>query len=79
MHPEFTYFREVDFSSAASIIVSRRRFESVGGFDPVYIPAYFEDPDLALKFRKNGWKNYVMPLSKVLHHEMACTLERLSA
>ena len=71
MHPEFTYFREVDFSSAASIIVSRRRFESVGGFDPVYIPAYFEDPDLALKFRKNGWKNYVMPLSKVLHHEMA--------
>ena len=57
MHPEFTYFREVDFSSAASIIVSRRRFESVGGFDPVYIPAYFEDPDLALKFRKNGWKN----------------------
>lgn len=71
MHPEFTYFREVDFSSAASIIVSRRHFESVGGFDPVYIPAYFEDPDLALKFKKNGWKNYVMPLSKVLHHEMA--------
>ncbi len=79
LHPEFTYFREVDFCSAASIIVSMKHFRFAGGFDEIYAPAYFEDPDLALKFKRNGWKNYVMPLSKVLHHEMASYGNRLDS
>ena len=69
--PEFNYFREVDFCSAASCIMRKELFDRAGGFDLLYQPAYFEDPDLALKFQKAGYRNYVMPLSRIMHHEMA--------
>ena len=70
-HPEFTYFREVDFCSAASIILRKSVFDEMRGFDTAYAPAYFEDPDLALRLQKAGYRNYVMPLSRVMHQEMA--------
>lgn len=70
-HPEFTYFREVDFCSAASIILRKSVFDEMRGFDTAYAPAYFEDPDLALRLQKAGYHNYVMPLSRVMHQEMA--------
>jgi len=67
--PEYSYFREVDFCSGASILVRKTDFEAVGGFDSSYAPAYYEDPDLALKLRAIGKKIYVQPLSKVTHFE----------
>ena len=70
-HPQFTYFREVDFCSAASIILRKKVFDEMEGFDRLYIPAYFEDPDLGLRMQKAGYKNYVCPLSRVIHQEMA--------
>jgi len=70
-HPEFSFFREVDFVSAASIILRKRVFEEMGGFDTSYAPAYYEDPDLGLRLQKAGYHNYVMPLSRVMHMEMA--------
>ena len=70
-HPEFNYFREVDFSSAASIIMRKSVFDEMNGFDTAYAPAYFEDPDLGLRMQKAGYHNYVMPLSRVIHQEMA--------
>ena len=70
-HPQFTYFREVDFCSAASIILRKKVFDEMDGFDRLYIPAYFEDPDLGLRLQKSGYKNYVCPLSRVIHQEMA--------
>ena len=70
-HPNYTYFREVDFCSAASIILRKKVFDEMKGFDTIYVPAYFEDPDLGLRMQKAGYKNYVCPLSKVLHKEMA--------
>ena len=71
-HPQFTYFREVDFCSAASIILRKKVFvDEMDGFDRIYVPAYFEDPDLGLRLKKAGYKNYVCPLSRVLHQEMA--------
>jgi len=67
--PTYSYFREVDFCSGASILVRRTDFEAVGGLDSSYAPAYYEDPDLALKLRAIGKKTYVQPLSKVTHFE----------
>ena len=70
-HPQYTFFREVDFCSAASIILRKKVFDEMNGFDTIFVPAYFEDPDLGLRMQKAGYKNYVCPLSKVLHQEMA--------
>ena len=70
-HPRYAFFREVDFCSAASIIMRKKVFERMNGFDRAYAPAYFEDPDLGLRLKKCGYKNYVCPHSRVLHQEMA--------
>lgn len=40
-HPEFTYFREVDFVSVASIILRKSVFEEMNGFGTAYAPACF--------------------------------------
>ncbi|MBO4304541.1 MAG: methyltransferase domain-containing protein, partial [Lentisphaeria bacterium] len=77
-HPEFSYFREVDFVSGASIILRKRVFEEMKGFDPCYAPAYFEDPDLGLRLKRAGYRNFVMPLSRVMHWEMASYGEALA-
>ncbi|CAB4863074.1 MAG: glycosyltransferase [Actinobacteria bacterium] len=65
----FTSLREVDYCSAASILVGRAFWNKVGGFDERYKPAYYEDTDLAMSAWSIGMKVYISPKSWVIHHE----------
>ncbi len=67
--PVFNYAREVDYCSGASIMVPRKIFDDMCGFDERYLPAYYEDTDLALKIRQSGHRVIYQPLSTVIHHE----------
>lgn len=67
--PEFNYLREVDYCSGASIMVSRELWDTVGGFDERFAPAYYEDTDLAFAARQAGFKVYYCPQSVVTHLE----------
>jgi len=69
--PEYNYLRDVDYCSAAALMVPKALFESAGGFDSRYAPGYYEDTDLAFKIRQAGYRVLYQPLSEVIHHEGA--------
>ena len=67
--PEFNYARGADYISGASIMVKRSLWDDIGGFDRRYVPAYYEDTDLALTIRERGLKVIFQPTSQAIHHE----------
>lgn len=67
--PEYNYLKEVSYCSAASVMIPRALFVSLGGFDRKYAPAYYEDTDLAFKVAQSGRKVLYQPLSVVVHYE----------
>lgn len=58
---------EVDYASAACWVVDRDVHEALGGFDPAYHPAYFEDVDLALRSAATGGRSVVVGSSTMTH------------
>lgn len=67
--PEFSYLRRVDYCSAAAIAIPRELFESLGGFDTFYAPAYYEDTDLGMKVNARELRVLAQPAAKVVHLE----------
>ena len=63
----------VEWATGCSLAVRRSAFEAVSGFDPVFHPAYFEDVDLCLRLREQGWQIWVEPTSVVEHAESSST------
>jgi GT2 family glycosyltransferase len=73
--PEYTVVRDVDYVSFCSAMVGRETWSDVGGFDPRYFPAYYEDTDFCLTARSLGWRVVCMPRSVVFHREGGSTGE----
>lgn len=67
--PEYNYVKEVDYISGASIMLHKWLWDQLGGFDERYVPAYYEDSDLAFEVRKAGLKVLYQPKSVVVHFE----------
>ena len=67
----FTFAREVDYCSGASLLIRRELFERLGGFDRRYAPAYYEDTDLCMGVRSLGFKVVYQPASRLYHFEGA--------
>ncbi|MDG2338604.1 MAG: glycosyltransferase [Gammaproteobacteria bacterium] len=67
--PDCCYARAVDYCSGACLMIRRDLFVSLGMFDELYAPAYYEDTDLAFKIRQAGKQVYYQPNSCVTHFE----------
>lgn len=75
----FNTVRSVDYVSAATVLMRRKDFMTVLGFDFRYEPAYYEDCDLCLKIGSLGKKTYYVPQSRIIHHENATTADQSNA
>lgn len=67
--PEYSFLRDVDYVSGASILFRSDVWRQLGGFDDRYAPAYYEDTDLCMAARDLGLKVLFQPLSQVIHYE----------
>lgn len=65
--PEYNYVREVDVVTGAAFLVRRALFQSLGGFDQRYAPAFYEEFDLAFEARRAGYRVMYQPRSEVVH------------
>lgn len=65
----FRYVRRVDYVSGAALAIPRSLFDTLGGLDARYAPAYYEDTDLAFRVRATGKHVLVQPASRVVHFE----------
>ncbi|RMG24263.1 MAG: glycosyltransferase, partial [Methanobacteriota archaeon] len=61
--------------TAACLMVRRKTFQEVGGFDEEYYNGY-EDVDLCFKLFREGWKLVYQPRSCVVHFESQSGPER---
>ena len=69
MKPEYNYVRDVDYISGAAIMIRKSLWDTLGGFDERFVPAYCEDSDLAFMVRKAGYRVVYQPASVVVHYE----------
>ncbi len=68
---------EMQVVTGACLLVRRRAFEDVQGFDDFFWNGY-EDVDLCLKVRERGWRVVYEPGSVLVHHESMSGPERWS-
>ena len=66
---------DVDYISAACLMVRKRHFLELGGFDLRYDPAYYEDSDLCLRLLSRGLKTVLVKNAHVTHIENATTAD----
>jgi GT2 family glycosyltransferase len=64
---EYRFTRPVDVLAGACLLVRRRAFEEIGGFDAAYGLGYFEDADLCLALAARGYRCIYEPRSRVTH------------
>jgi len=65
----FNFAREVDYCSAASLLIRKTLFDELGGFDRRFAPAYYEDVDICFGVRSLGYKVMYQPASRLVHYE----------
>lgn len=68
--------RVADYCSGACLLMRRAQFLALGGFDPIFEPAYFEDADLGLRLRSLGFFSYYCGRA-IAYHRESTTARRL--
>jgi N-acetylglucosaminyl-diphospho-decaprenol L-rhamnosyltransferase len=62
-----TVAQDVEQPAAACLLVRRVAFDAVGGFDPQFHPAWFEDVDFCRRLHGGGWRVRTVGNARVVH------------
>jgi GT2 family glycosyltransferase len=63
-------------ASGGAAAYRREMFVTLGGFDPLFRPGYYEDLDLSYRGWSHGWRAVFEPRSVAYHKESVSMLER---
>lgn len=69
--PQYLFQRDVDYCSGVFLMTRRQLFARMGGLDPSFSPAYFEDADYCVRLWRAGWRVVYLPDVSLLHFENA--------
>jgi len=64
---QYDELAEVDYVTGAGLAIRREVWESLGGFDEGYWPAYFEETELCWQARARGYRVVFVPEAVLLH------------
>lgn len=59
---------ETAWASGGSAVFDKQKWSELGGFDPCYYPAYWEDTDLSFRAHQRGWKVMFEAQAVVYHN-----------
>ena len=68
-HPDYQSLRTADYCSGACLMLRTALWRELGGFDTAFVPAYYEDTDMAFRVRATGLQVYYQPACQVIHYE----------
>ncbi|MDR2685479.1 MAG: glycosyltransferase [Rickettsiales bacterium] len=78
-HSDCTDGKDVAYVCGASIMISRKLWRELDGFDETFAPSYFEDTDLAFRVREEkGLRVVLQPKSEIIHFENLSITKYLS-
>jgi GT2 family glycosyltransferase len=63
----YNVVRDVDYASAAAMLIRGSLWRELGGFDERFRPAYYEDADLCFAARARGLRAVYEPAARVVH------------
>ncbi len=68
---------EVEILTGAFMLLKRKRYQSIGGFDEDYF-MYGEDIDLSYKLLNEGYQNYYFGSTAIIHYKGESTVKDIS-
>ena len=60
---------EAQYVTGALMLISRKAFNAVEGFDTSFAPAYFEETDFCVRVAKAGWRVVSCMDARAIHYE----------
>ncbi len=67
--PQYQFRRAVDYVSGCFLLTPRALFDSLGGFDEAFAPAYYEESDYCLRLAAAGYRVLYEPRVVLFHKE----------
>ena len=61
------YRTDIAYLATSGLVMKKKIFEEIGGFDEFYDPTCFEDTDLSLKIRQKGYDIAYSPYMAIMH------------
>ena len=68
MPPQGLYRNDIGYLGSGGLILSKKLFKKIDGFDPKYDPTCYEDTDLSLKIRHYGKEIVYSPYLCITHN-----------